>query len=178
MNAKASRVRYFVVLFLCLAAIVGTRYHEIDLPLFRLLKGPNRVDPLTLHLSGEFVEDNLGVRRDADGTLTLRMIAEQYFFIPHCVELPEGVPVRLRITSADTVHRLKISNTDYSVHVVPGSVSQALLEFPQTGEFSVPCQEFCGAGHYDMRSRMVVVPKGQFSFSNSNTTARGNCAAK
>ena len=35
------------------------------------------IDPTTLHLGGEFAEDNLGTAAEPDGSVTLRMIAGQ-----------------------------------------------------------------------------------------------------
>jgi cytochrome c oxidase subunit II len=40
------------------------------------------VDPTTLHLRGEFVESNLGTAIEPDGSVTVRIIAEQYDFVP------------------------------------------------------------------------------------------------
>jgi cytochrome c oxidase subunit 2 len=159
-----------------LLAIVATRYQELDLPLLRHLTSGNRIDPLTLHLSGEFMEGNLGLRQEPDGSLTLRMIAQQFLFVPHCVEIPAGVPVHLRLTSADAVHTLLFSGTNYAVKAVPGAVTQASLEFTRPGEYKMPCGEFCGAGHYAMRSRLLVVPREQFSLADAGP--RGNCAAR
>jgi cytochrome c oxidase subunit 2 len=51
-----------------------------------------RVDPKTLHLLGEFAEQNLGTV-GADGTVTARIIATQFMFAPHCIALPQGRPV-------------------------------------------------------------------------------------
>ncbi len=59
------------------------------------------VDPTTLHLHGEFVESNLGTAVEPDGSVTVRMIAEQYDFVPRCIRVPAGTPVKFRITSAD-----------------------------------------------------------------------------
>jgi hypothetical protein len=42
-----------------------------------------RVDPKTLHLLGEFAEQNLGTIVGADGTVTARIIATQFMFAPH-----------------------------------------------------------------------------------------------
>lgn len=157
------KLLYFLFLMLLVgAAIVGTRYYEVDVPLLRLLADPNQVDPLTLHLSGEFVESNLGTAREADGSVTVRMIAQQYLFVPHCILVPAGTPVRVRITSADAVHKLSFEGTDYSVKVVPGTISEGRMEFANAGEYKTPCREFCGAGHFTMRSRLRVVPREQF----------------
>ena len=40
------------------------------------------IDPTTLHLQGEFVESNLGTAIEPDGSVTVRIIAEQYDFVP------------------------------------------------------------------------------------------------
>jgi cytochrome c oxidase subunit 2 len=173
-NWQKVRTLLITVLLLCL--IPATRYYQIDVPLLRFLRGSRQVDPLALHLSGEFVENNLGTEQGPDGSVTVRMIAQQYLFIPHCILVPAGVPVHLRITSADAVHSLTFNGTDYAVKVLPGTISDAQLEFPHPGEYQMPCREFCGAGHYAMRSELKVVPREQFPVLRPEE--RGNCAAQ
>jgi cytochrome c oxidase subunit II len=169
------KLRTFVFTVLALSLIPATRYYQIDEPLIRFLRG-KRVDPLSLHLSGEFVENNLGTEQDADGSVIVRMIAQQYLFIPHCVLVPAGVPVHLRITSADAVHALTFNGTPYAVKVSPGTISEAQLQFSRAGEYKTVCREFCGAGHYAMRSELKVVPREQFPALQPGE--RGNCAAQ
>jgi cytochrome c oxidase subunit 2 len=170
------KVRIVLVTAVLLALIPATRYYQIDVPLLRFLRGSRRVDPLSLHLSGEFVESNLGTEQDSDGSVTVRMIAQQYLFVPQCIVVPAGVPVHLRITSADAVHSLTFNGTDYAVKVLPGTISEAQLQFPHPGEYKMPCREFCGAGHYAMRSELKVVPRDQFPALRPEE--RGNCAAQ
>jgi len=174
MNWRKLRTFLITVLVLCL--IPATRYYQIDAPLLRFLKGSGEVDPLSLHLAGEFVENNLGTEQDSDGSVTVRMIAQQYLFVPHCILVPAGAPVHLRITSADAVHALAVNGTDYVVKVLPGTVSEAQLEFSNPGDYKMPCREFCGAGHYAMRSELKVVPREQFPILQPGE--RGNCAAR
>lgn len=174
MNWRKLRTFLLTVLVLCL--IPATRYYQIDAPLLHFLKGSRDVDPLSLHLAGEFVENNLGTEQGADGSVTVRMIAQQYLFVPHCILVPAGVPVHLRVTSADVVHALAFSGTDYNVKVLPGTISEAQLQFFSPGEFKTVCREFCGAGHYAMRSELKVVPRDQFPVLRSGE--RGNCAAQ
>ncbi|HXM68969.1 MAG TPA: hypothetical protein VN911_19740 [Candidatus Acidoferrum sp.] len=174
MNWRKLKIFLLTVLALCL--IPATRFYQIDEPLLRLLRGSHHVDPLALHLSGEFVENNLGTEQDADGSVTVRMIAQQYLFVPHCILVPAGVPVHLRITSADAVHALTFNGTPYAVKTLPGTVSVAELQFPSAGEYKTVCREFCGAGHYAMRSELKVVPRDQFPALRGEE--RGNCAAQ
>jgi cytochrome c oxidase subunit 2 len=156
------KLRTVVLTILILGLIPATRYNQIDEPLLRYFRGANQVDPLSLHLSGEFVESNLGTQQNSDGSVTVRMIAQQFLFIPHCIVVPAGVPVHLRITSADVVHALAFAGTPYAVKVGPGTISASRLEFNNPGDFKTVCREFCGAGHYAMRSELKVVSRDQF----------------
>src|SRR6266850_1139302 len=83
------------------------------------------VDPQTLHLNGEFVESNLGTAYEPDGSVTVRLIAVQFDFVPHCVRVPADTPVRFRITSADVVHGFLLPITNVNTMVVPGFVAGA-----------------------------------------------------
>lgn len=173
------RTRVWIVAGLVLlgVAIFGTRYYEVDRPIWRYLVGEgSSVDPLTLHLQGEFVEGNLGVAEEANQPITVRLIAEQYMFVPQCVQVPAGVPVRFRVTSADVVHGLTIANTDFQLKAVPGAVNQAEYVFREPGEHAMPCREFCGAGHYAMRARVLVVPKERYA--DLKPGERGACAPR
>jgi len=140
----------------------------------KIFGSPNQVDPLTLHLHGEFVESNLGTAVEPDGSVTVRLIAQQFNFVPECVVVPEGTRVRFRLTSADFVHRFSISGTDHSLEVVPGHVSESQFQFAKAGQYKTPCHEFCGAGHYDMRSRVLVVTRDRFV--NPKPQERLGCA--
>lgn len=145
-------------------ALVATRYYEIVLPAWRYFSAKGgSIDPLTLHQQGEFVESNLGLAQERGEPVTVRLIAQQYLFVPACVEVPAGVLVRFRMTSADVVHSLSITGTAFQLKAVPGATSQGEYVFDKPGQYTMPCHEFCGAGHYAMRARIVVVPREQFS---------------
>ena len=121
------------------------------------------VEPLTLHLGGEFVESNLGTAIEPDGSATVRMIAVQYDFVPHCVVVPAGTPVKFRLTSADVVHGFLLPDTNVNTMVVPGFVADVDTSFAEPGEYVMPCHEFCGLGHHAMWTRVSVVPKDEFA---------------
>ncbi len=159
---RSSTLRLVVALVLFTCVFLFMRYYEFDLPVWSYLTGNNAVDPALLHLQGEFVESHLGTTREPDGSLTLRLIAEQYLFVPHCVLVPAETPIRVRITSADAVHLLFFAGTTYKLRAVRGTVNEGRFEFPHPGVYSMPCHEFCGAGHYAMRSRLVAVARDQF----------------
>ena len=118
------------------------------------------IDPTTLHLHGEFVESNLGTAVEPDGSVTVRIIAEQYEFVPRCVQVPVGTPVKFRITSADAIHGFLLPDTNVNTMVVPGFVAEVRTRFAKLGEYLMPCHEFCGLGHHAMWAHVRVVPQG------------------
>jgi len=131
------------------------------------------IDPTTLHLRGEFVESNLGAASEPDGSVTVRLIAQQYEFVPRCVLLPAETPVMFRLTSADVVHGFLLPSTNVNTMVVPGFVAEVRTRFANVGEYAMPCHEFCGLGHHAMWAHVRVVPKDRFA--NPTAVQRANC---
>jgi cytochrome c oxidase subunit II len=121
-----------------------------------------RIDPKTLHLSGEFAEQNLGTTVFADGTVIVRAIATQFMFVPQCIAVPANRRVTLRFASPDVIHGLLITGTNINTMVVPGFVAQVHTEFTRTGDLLMPCHEFCGQGHSEMWATVQVLPADQF----------------
>ena len=115
-----------------------------------------RIDPKTLHLSGEFAEHNLGTLVGSDGRVTVRAIATQFMFVPRCIAVPAKRPVTLRFATPDVIHGLLITGTNVNTMVVPGFVAQVHTEFTRTGDLLLPCHEYCGIGHQNMQSEVIV----------------------
>ncbi len=132
------------------------------------------IDPQTLHLNGEFVESNLGTTLEPDSSITVRIIALQFDFVPHCVRVPVNTPIRFRLTSADVIHGFLLPNTNVNTMVVPGFVSEVRTRFSQPGEYEMPCHEFCGLGHHGMVTHVSVVAKD--SFPTQGLFDRTTCA--
>src|SRR5215208_8105758 len=76
-----------------------------------------RIDPKTLHLSGEFAEQNLGTTVGTDGNVTVRIIATQFMFVPHCIAVPQGRRVTLRLAAPDVIHGILITGTNVNTMV-------------------------------------------------------------
>jgi cytochrome c oxidase subunit 2 len=162
--AVAARIerRWAVLSVVIVAAMTGMAayvgIHQATMPQGRV----ETADPKTLHLSGEFVESNLGSALETDGSVTVRAIGQQYSFTPQCVVVPSDTPVKLRATSADVVHGLLIEGTNINTMLVPGYVSELPVRFRTTGDFVMPCQEFCGVGHQGMWGKVRVVDQAEF----------------
>ena len=71
-----------VLLLASAAALIGI--HNATMPQGRV----ETVDAARLHLSGEFVEGNLGSAVEPDGSVTVRLIGQQYSFVPDCLLVP------------------------------------------------------------------------------------------
>jgi cytochrome c oxidase subunit II len=121
------------------------------------------IDSRTLHLKGEFVESNLGTAIEPDGSATVRLVAQQYDFVPHCVRVPAQTPVKFRLTSADVIHGFLLPDTNVNTMVVPGFVAEVRTSFARPGEYDMACNEFCGLGHHGMWTHVIVVPRDRFA---------------
>lgn len=147
--------------------------HWIMMPAVRM----ETIDPTTLHLAGEFTEDQLGSVLEPDGSVTVRVVASQYSFTPACILVPAGAPVRFRATSADAVHGFSIAHTNVNVMLVPGYISNFDARFGQTGEMLMPCHEYCGVGHAAMWARVKVIARAEFD-SRARQGGRLNCVER
>jgi cytochrome c oxidase subunit II len=141
------------IIVLLIAMMVFTGVHWAAMPPSRV----ETVDPRTLHLAGEFVEDNLGTSIGADGKVVVRLIAQQYSFQPQCIVVPAQMPVTFRATSTDALHGFVIGTSNANVMLVPGFVATFTTTFKQGGEQLMPCHEYCGTGHGAMWAHVQVV---------------------
>lgn len=120
------------------------------------------IDSTSLHTGGEFSESNLGTVIAADGSALVRVVAQQYAFVPSCIVVPAGKPVTIRLASADVVHGFLVQGTNVNAMVVPGYVTTVHTTFEDPGERLMPCHEFCGVAHQAMWARVRVVEPSSF----------------
>ncbi|MGB6433526.1 MAG: cytochrome C oxidase subunit II [Bradyrhizobium sp.] len=160
-----------IVVLAVLAAFAGI--HQATMPQSRV----ETIDPTRLHLSGEFVESNLGSILESNGAVTVRAIGQQYSFTPACILVPAQTPVTLRATSADVVHGILIQGTNVNTMLVPGYVSEQFMRFEKTGDYLMPCQEFCSFGHEGMWGKVRVIDKAMFA-SRAKNGGRMSCVGE
>jgi cytochrome c oxidase subunit II len=147
-----------VIIALLVAIMVVTGLHWSAMP-------PSRVETIdvnTVHLKGEFVESNLGTSLEADGKVMVRLIAQQYSFVPPCIVVPAEMPVTFRGTATDAIHGFVIGTTNANTMLIPGFVATFTTTFRTTGEQLMPCHEYCGTGHEAMWARVQVLPPAEF----------------
>lgn len=162
-----------LIILLILATMIYTSVHWLAMPPSRV----ETVDVTTLHLRGEFVEDNLGTRMDASGKVTVRLIAQQYAFIPQCIVVPAEMPVTFRGTATDAIHGFIVGTTNTNTMLVPGFVATFTTRFKQPGEHLMPCHEYCGTGHEAMWARVQVLPPEEF-IAKARNGERVSCVAR
>lgn len=132
------------------------------------------IDPATIHVSGEFAEENLGTRLEPTGGIVTRLVTTQFSFSPACVVVPQDTPVTIRVVSPDVIHGIMVVGTNVNTMVIPGYVSRVRTRFTEVGEMLMPCHEFCGLGHSQMIAKVRVVPVSEFK---PDADGRAHCAA-
>lgn len=172
--AIAAERRWTIVVMLIIAMLIGimivTGMQWASMPPSRV----ETIDVKTLHLAGEFVEENLGTAIGTDGKVTVRLIAQQYSFVPACIVVPAEMPVTFRGTSTDAIHGFIIGTTNANTMLVPGFVATFTTRFNRLGEQLMPCHEYCGTGHEAMWARVQVIPPAEF-LQRATTGERLSC---
>jgi cytochrome c oxidase subunit II len=160
--AVAAERRWAFVVAAITALLIGmmvvTGLHWAAMPPSRV----ETVDVKTAHIKGEFVESNLGTVLGSDGKVTVRLVAQQYSFVPQCIVVPADMPVTFRGTATDAIHGFVVGKTNANTMLVPGFVSTFTTTFSKTGEQLMPCHEYCGTGHEAMWARVQVLPTAEF----------------
>jgi len=92
----------------------------------------------------------------------VRLIAQQYSFIPQCILVPADMPVTFRGTATDAIHGFVVGRTNANTMLIPGFVATFTTTFHQVGEQLMPCHEYCGTGHEAMWARVQVIAPEEF----------------
>jgi len=135
------------------------------------------IDASRLHLAGEFMESNLGTAVQPDGSVIVRVIAQQYSFVPDCIVVPASTRVVFRATSPDVLHGFLISDTNVNSMVMPGFIAVVSTRFDKPGDHLMPCHEYCSVGHQGMWARVKVLDRFEFARLYGNQS-RASCAGK
>ncbi|MCY0854751.1 cytochrome C oxidase subunit II [Cupriavidus sp. D39] len=175
--AVAAERRWAIIVGIIIASLVAmmiiTSLHWAAMPPSRV----ETIDVKTLHIRGEFVESNLGTAMDNDGKVIVRVVAQQYSFVPQCIVVPADLPITFRATSTDVVHGFIVGTTNANTMLIPGFVSTFTTRFRTTGEQLMPCHEYCGTGHEAMWGRVQVLPRDEF-LAKTRTEERLTCVPR
>jgi cytochrome c oxidase subunit 2 len=94
--------------------------------------------------------------------VTVEMTAKRFAFLPEQVEVAEGDEVSINIRSADGTHGIEIGKLKLK-KTIPrgGDVVTLAFTAPAPGRYVITCSEYCGRGHDDMKSVLVVAPRAR-----------------
>ena len=87
---------------------------------------------------------------------TIAITARRFEFVPSRIEVTQGEPVRLVVTSADGVHGVAIRKFKVNKPVLRGQTVTIDFVATEAGEFPIICSEECGEGHAQMKGTLVV----------------------
>jgi cytochrome c oxidase subunit 2 len=112
------------------------------------------IDPEKVHQTPPF--DNPGLEKIGENEYNAYVISYVFGFTPEKMEVPAGAKINFYVTSTDVVHGFQIPGTNVNLMAVPGKVNIFSHTFRKTGEFLMLCNEYCGAGHENMATTIIV----------------------
>lgn len=98
----------------------------------------------------------------APRAVTVEMTARRFAFLPEQVEVIEGDEVTINVRSADGTHGIEIGQLKLK-QTIPRGGELVTLAFtaPAPGRYAITCSEYCGRGHDDMKSVLMVGPRSR-----------------
>jgi cytochrome c oxidase subunit II len=82
--------------------------------------------------------------------------------VDEVLHIPLDEPVRLLMTSQDVIHGLYIPAFRINMDIVPGRYNKIWFRAVELGEFQLYCTQYCGQGHSDMTTKVVVHTRSDF----------------
>lgn len=83
------------------------------------------------------------------------LIAKAWSWAP-ILELDKGETYRLHLSSLDFQHGFSIFPLNINYMVIPGQDYVITVTPTTTGDFTIICNEYCGAGHHFMAGKLIV----------------------
>jgi len=85
-----------------------------------------------------------------------KMTAKQFAFDPATIEVNKGDKVRLVVTSTDVPHGIAIPEYGINERLDVGKPVTIEFTADKQGTFTAFCSVICGAGHKDMKGKIIV----------------------
>lgn len=117
------------------------------------------VDPEKVDQTAPFDKPGLHKVEGKDWDYELVFVASAFSYNPAKVQVPKGAKVKVMATTKDVIHGFEVAGTNVNMMLEPGFIQEKVTEFNKKGEFTIVCNEYCGAGHHMMNSRIEVVDK-------------------
>ena len=92
----------------------------------------------------------------ADPPRVVEIVAKRFEFAPNEVNVKRGEPVTFRLRTEDVTHGFFSRKLKIDADVAPGKPTDVTITPDAVGTFTVICDHFCGAGHGNMKMKVVV----------------------
>ncbi len=93
--------------------------------------------------------------------------------------VPQGRPLECLIESLDVIHSFYLPAFREKQDALPDRVRHMMLYPEKLGDYDILCAKYCGFGHANMRTKMVVLPDSVFdSWLGSSSTSMPEVADK
>ena len=97
----------------------------------------------------------LGTRAE-DAPKVVEITAKRFEFSPKEVTLKKGETVVLRLKTEDVTHGFMQRKLKVDTDIEPGKTTDVTVTPDTPGAYTVICDHFCGAGHGNMKMKIVV----------------------
>ncbi len=78
------------------------------------------------------------------------------------IHIPAGVPVEIRLRSADVIHSFWVPLLAGKTQAIPGQINTQWIQADEPGVYSGQCSTFCGAQHAHMAFEIVAQSPAEF----------------
>jgi cytochrome c oxidase subunit 2 len=78
------------------------------------------------------------------------------------IHLPLGIPVRIRLRTADVIHSFWLPQIAGKTDLIPGQLNEMWVQAEQPGTTRGMCGEYCGLQHATMAMTVTAEPREQF----------------
>lgn len=82
--------------------------------------------------------------------------AHQWAFTPETLNLKQGMPVILELTSLDVHHGFNLPDFGVRADMLVGQKTRVRFVPDKAGTFAFHCDYYCGTGHEGMAGQIVV----------------------
>jgi cytochrome c oxidase subunit 2 len=100
--------------------------------------------------------------RQLDSGIDPSTVPHYLLDVDHPLVVPQGVKVRVLVTSADVIHSWWVPDFAIKKDAIPGYVNELWFKAEKTGTYRGQCVELCGRDHGFMPIVVEVKPRAEF----------------
>jgi cytochrome c oxidase subunit II len=86
----------------------------------------------------------------------VEIVARRFIYTPNEFTVKKGVPVLLKLTTADVLMGFSLPDFHVRADIVPGQAAEVRFVPDKVGSFEFVCDIFCGSGHETMNGTLTV----------------------